>query len=329
MRIMLKVAILGLALCILVVIAIPQFYKTSNIKAYTSLVAYYPFEVDGHHPDTNYTQFLNDTRMIKQLGFDGVKMFNVEQYYNANILEKCLDRFKEMKLKVAVTFYLFDASTTPYNYTQDWFPDNKTKLNVFLDYMKEVCLTVKPYDHVTYYALHYPRHVSNFPDKITTSDYHWSVQELVNAIWDNDPYHPIYLMSEGIERFEVCPPLNMVHVSGIGIQPYPEIKDDYGVKGDHDIKWTMEYYEKRTDWKICIDEWGLRTYNLTEPDYALVSNENEKSELINDYLDYIATWDITWTYFGLHDHWMGDFGLLEDDNGMKLSGQTIMDRLKG
>ena len=38
---------------------------------------------------------------------------------------------------------------------------------------------------------------------------------------------------------------------------------------------------------------------------------------------YIFDWEIVWCYFGLHDHWESDWGIVNLDNSFKKGGEAM------
>lgn len=329
---MIKVAIGCLGLVLVTAIAIPFYLNNIGARQNIPLVAFYPFEnANGDHaPDSHWSNFTKDVRLIKDLHFEGLKLFNMHWFYNTSTLEKSLDYIESMKLKVVPTFVLFDVMSSPYNFSQNWFTLNQSKLDAYCDYVANCTLTTRNYD-VFYYAVHYPWNWSNtdfFVDIIHENEYKWCCQQIVDAIYQYDTRHEIYMISEGIERYDnIVPPLDLCRIQGFGLEVYPEVQDNYGDEGEHNIDWTFNLYQEQTELALIIDEYGVRTRSYTGETYGLASSEDQKCQMIQDFMHHIYCWDLPWTYFGLYDMWSGDFGLVNDDFTLKESGETMKDVL--
>ena len=89
----------------------------------------------------------------------------------------------------------------------------------------------------------------------------------------------------------------------------------------------MNFFKKRGN-KVYIDEWGIQTeagfgeYKGTVK-HGLASSEESKTKMIESFVDYIFDWEIIWCYFGLHDHWESDWGIVNLDDSLKRGGEAM------
>jgi len=280
------------------------------------LIAYYPYEVSGHNPSENYTQFLADLDLIKDLGFKGIKMHNVWNYWNANILIQAVDAIADRGLKFVCQLYYYESSE---------FPENTTRTDEFIAFVSDVASKLRSKDSLLWYALHYPWNWTEretYVNKVNTNEYRKELQRIIDAISANDSVHPIYMVSESIEYYGGTPPYNLTDIAGFGYQPYSDTVDD--IRKEEMILENYRYFKEK-GLNVYIDEWGVQT-GLFE--YGRATNETSKAEMIIEFVNYTQNWKIVWCYFGLYDLPTVDWGIANTDNSLKLSGEAMKEALK-
>jgi len=278
------------------------------------LIAYYPYEVNGHDPSKNFTQFLADLDLIKDLGFKGIKMYNVWNYWNDSILIQAVNAITAKGLKFICQFYYQKPNE---------FPENTNQTDDFITFVSDVASKLRSKDSLLGYALHYPWNwtESDYVDRLNTTEYREELQRIINAINASDSVHPIYMVSESIEYYGGTPPYNLTGIAGFGYQPYSHevnniqetiILENYG-------------YFKKKGLKVYIDEWGVQTGSL---EYGNATDEMSKAEMITEFVNYTQDWKIVWCYFGLYDLLTVDWGIANTDNSLKVSGDAMKEALK-
>jgi len=279
------------------------------------LIAYYPYEVSGHNPSENYTQFLADLDLIKDMGFKGIKMHDVWNYWNANILIQAVDNITAKGLEFICQFYYPKPNE---------FPENTTRTDEFIAFVSDVASKLRSKESLLWYALHYPwnwTEKETYVNKVNTTKYRGELQRIIDAIKSNDSVHPIYMVSESIEYYGGTPPYNLAGIAGFGYQPYSNEVND--------IQETMilenyRYFIKK-GLKVYIDEWGVQTGSFQ---FGKATNETSKAEMITQFVNYTQNWKIVWCYFGLYDLLTVDWGIANTDNSLKLSGEAMKEALK-
>lgn len=313
--------LLGVSLLILIVFVYSiQFFPfhvttTEKIESLNVdvFVVYYPYEVDGHNPKQNWNQFIADVNLIKSMGFKGVKLHNVWNFWNDSLIDDALDVFEAYNLSVILQLYYYEAQT---------FPQNDTQINAFTDYVCSLADIVKN-KSFEWYAFHYPFY---YPEKenyvannITHPKYKQALQWIINNIMAIDSNHPIYMVSESLEVYNASLPYDLEGISGFGIQPYSRKIND--IQSNY-VSNLCAFY-KSLGKNVYIDEWGVQTNPFVT--HGLASNEKYKIKMIEQMLNLIRNWNTTICYFGLHDlaRENADWGLCYNSNILKESGKAV------
>ena len=328
-----KLVIVALSISLLVIAAcviyVTWYAPRLRVRKHFPLVATYQFEVKGHVPHENYDQFLRDLDLIVDIGFKGVKLWNIEGYYDINLLDEITRDLKKRNLVFTLPFQVWRREEFPYNKTVLdglYAYDERTWERVgFIDFVGKVAAKLKTKDNMLWYAVHYPFDWSKWEEykkRFDDPGYKFELQRIINAINQNDGTHPIYMVLEFPPDFN--PPYDLNGIEGFGVQPYSLINDDIDKTR---INEHLNFLKKRGN-KVYIDEWGVQTeagfgeYKGTVK-HGWASNEESKAKMIEGFVDYILDWEIVWCYFGLHDHWESDWGIVDLDNSLKKGGEAM------
>jgi len=321
------------------------YYAAANIQISKAaigspapFVGLYPYSLNMS--PLNYTRFLEDLDTIVDLGFKGVKLGNVECFYDEGWLEQAMDDLAARNLSVIIPFrffdrtYKFNASQTPSMppeaYSISGFPNNAIQVQAFINFVNNVTNIVKNKPSLLQYSIYYPFDATNettkqqWAQKIQNWTYSKTLQSIItDGIMKNDTSHPICLVAEnwGEDTFSIYDklPYNITGFFMFGIQPYSATVDD--IDGTR-ITQFYNYFIARGK-PVYIDSWGFHT-NATLV-YGQASNEENKSRLVREFVNFTQNWKIIWCYFGLHDNLPSgiDFGLVDANNELKSSGEAM------
>lgn len=187
-------------------------------RRFSAYVVYYPYDVWNnvldHNPRSNWMEFLNDLELIKSMGFVGVKLHGVDNFYKDNILANTLIAVNASGLKLIIQLIFWP---------QEQFPSNQTKLDEFVSYVANVSRIAKAFGNVHHYAQYFPwdwSNVSSYKNVVTSPEYKSGLQRIVNAVREEDSRHSIYVISDMLERFGGYSPYDLDGISGVGFNPY-------------------------------------------------------------------------------------------------------------
>ena len=293
--------------------------------SFSAFVVYNPYVpgLEDHNPKEHWNQFLANLDLIKDLGFQGVKLHNVWYFWNDGILENATRAMHARNLSFIIQLQYFGS---------EQFPQNTTHTNAKLDAMKKIAEQLRDEDGFLWYALLYP-----FPASLTEKEsylknnmkdpmYKSEFQRIVNEIRSVDNNHPIYLVSDAIEYWadfynvSEAPPTDFENITGYGYMPYSRTEDN--------IQWNeivLKYYNLykskcSAGQNVYIDEWGVQTAN---PNSGKASSETMKCQMIEDFTNKLWNWDIVWCYYALHNRTDADWGLVYNNNTLQESGKYM------
>lgn len=312
-----------------------NYEALSNPAKFDVYCAVYPYSYNGMSP-LNTSDFEIQLDKVKEIGFKGVLLWNVECFYDENKLVWVMTKTKEKGLDVIVPFNYFNRT---YNFpftSEAWKQKgffNDAELNLYCEYVANVCKIVRSYINFKGYIVYFPYESDTsenywyWYDKIDDVDYYWRFMHVLDAIHQNDG-RPIYA---GVMLWSAYPldiyrklPKDLLYVQGFAFQPYNTIVDD--IQKDR-IKEFYDYF------KNCgnpqIGEFGYCISGIYE--HGKASSENRKAEMIKEFLDYlkILRHNGFVCYFGLTDFppENADFGLVNIDYSLKSSGNAIKEWL--
>ena len=328
-----KIYGIAIAICVIVVLATFAGIINESLKPsrgspnFSAFVVYNPYVVSGHNPKNNWTQFLADLDCIKDLGFKGVKLHSVRDFWWDGILENATRAMYARNLSVIIQLQYFGP---------EQFPQNTTHTDTKLNTMKKVAEQLKDEDGVLWYALLYPWYSKDrfnyIKNNMTDPMYKSELQRIINEIGSVDSNHPIYLVSDAIEYWAEnytvpgVPPTNFENITGYGYMPYSRIEDN--IQWNEILLKYYNFYESKCSagQDVYVDEWGVQTVKC---DSGKASSETMKCQMIRDFACGFWKWDIVWCYFALHDRIDADWGLVYDNNALKESGKTMKKLLAG
>lgn len=327
--------------------------KPSELESYCVNMAY---SSNNHcstikNNETAQEVLHNWTNLIKDMGFKGVGLAELECYYWDDYLTTYLDYLNESGLKVAVyimwrdftiNFTFGEPNAIPSDVwkPQD-FPDNSTKCEAWISFVDNITEITKNYDNIQFYLLFMPFrwwdwegkwYEANFSNQ---SGYKYWMQEVVNTIKANDD-KPVILVSDGIEieNSSLIPylPYGLKNIDGYGFTYYSRTPDDFCESKFNEM---VSLYQKNLkdylDGKgfLWLAEWGYQITN--EYGYGRCSSESRKAQLIHETLEAIMKYQIKYFgYFAIQDFpsEKADFGLAYYDFTLKPSGLLMKTILK-
>ena len=292
-------------------------------------VCYWPFNIldniknDGSLDSSreNYAKILEDLALIKELGFKGIKLFGIEQIEQKGFTQALFIDADRLELSIILAFR---------PWSPEEFPHNKTRVREWRNFIANVVTKVRDHRSLLWYSLHYPVH--NYTDLRKTFgimrsyEYRRALQELINTIRQNDPFHPVYLAVDGDPRWPF--PYHLGLVEGYGVMPYPWKTPQHF--DEERVETFLSLFHDR-GMKAYIDEWGVQTLGgypwwkrqYGEVQHGKAEDEETKAHIITEFYHYIRTQPIIWCYFALHDTGESDWGLAYSNNTLKESGKTL------
>jgi len=289
------------------------------------LVNYAPYWIPIAGARSNYSEIVADLDLISCLGFKGVKLWNIEGFYDNGLVDKIFSDLQKRDLVAILPLRVW---------TQEQFPENLTALEDFKFFVANISATLKTKTNLLWYTAHYPVDWSNITEtmeRFKTEAYRSKLQEIINIIWGNDPIHPIYMSLEFDPNWGA--PYNLVNIQGFGVEPWT-----YEEPGQ--VQWDkarayLDYFKLR-GYNVYIDEWGVQTIGgypawvvqNDEVKHGESTSEQNKAQMIKDFVGGIRDLDIVWSYFALHDTWESDWGLVENNNTLKGSGKAMKEVLQ-
>lgn len=306
-----KILFVSIFFTILIIVSVFLCYilLTKKDTSFHSLISIYPTAVTGHDPEKNNEQFLADLALVKELGFEGVRLHFAD--YTDYGYERVADDLNNFGLKFTIAI--------EYNITE-----SNVTFNEILDYFRNVPKQLVNKPNLLWYAIEYTYDWQKPYIQIEEQKFRNQTQTMINMVHDTDPNHKIFLISDSIEAV-VTPPTDFDNVDGFGIMPYSK----QGLIDQLDIermKWIGRYFVIGKE--VYIAEWGVQTLENSpnaKYQYGLASNESMKVKMIQEFCDYFDDLDIYLTYFGLHDYDFenSDWGIVYNDNSLKPSGEIF------
>jgi hypothetical protein len=322
--------------CLVLTVSLNGIYNQallSKPKQFELYCAVYPYSYNNM-TSLNETDFQIQIQRVKEIGFDGVLLWNVECFYDEGKLGWVMDLCKNQNLTVIIAFDYFNRT---YNFPFPKETWNKTgffndaELNLFCDYLTNVSTIVRGYINFKGYIVYFPYDSVNayqfWFDRCATIDYKWRYERLCSAIRKADG-HPIWA---GVMLWNAYPidiynrlPKDLVYARGFAFQPYNTVDDD--IQKDK-IKELYDYFKA---YDPQIGEFG---YRLVGPfEHGRASSEQRKAEMIKEFLDYVKLLNHKGfvCYFGLTDFPPedADYGIIYEDYSLKPSGTAFKEWIK-
>lgn len=264
----------------------------------------------------NMTHINADLDLVKEMGFYGIKLFNIEPIHwegpgPGRVMLACEDRGLRVTIALRV-------------WRQEQFPENKTAIGQFKDFLSEAIPLVRNSSALVAYIVHYPVNYTDiwaYGQKwFHTTEYKRSLEEIIGHLYSLDPSHPIWMSLEFDPEFNA--PLDLCDVEAYGIQPYswhtPSCYDK------HKTRKYLQYFEQR-GLQHFIDEYGVQTNNASLSGYAY--NETVKARVVKAFIYDVFGKGYTSAYFALFDTSQADWGLAFDNRTLKESGLQVKDIL--
>ena len=306
--------VLGAVLSIVILFSSARFSEFGSYdgvaRARFRLVAYAPYEAYA----STIQKMKVDLELVKDMGFDGVKLWNIPPLLKDGNLPTLLDLGRQLGVKFNLPLMVEK---------EDYFPDDAGSIAGFKAYLSELAKVVRLRDNVLWYGLWYPITWSKGDlwnqQNVARPEYRQALQEFISILKENDPRHEVRVFADGdpwLFRF----PKNFSNLDGYGVQPYSHITDSID---EERIKSQISYFLD-TQKTIYIDEWGLHT--TPSPNYGLCSDGENKARVLLDFISFVEAEGLTWTYFMLLDSnlYSIDWGIVNGNRSLRSSGQILI-----
>ena len=248
-------------------------------------VAYTPIESSS---DPSLSQISRDLDSVKEMGFDGLKLWNTNQLYERGWLAYVL--------KTAGSYGLIVNVVYQFNNTTDTFPPTRAAIDRMKVAIGEIASVTRPSNAVAWNNLFAPFDWSMAAEQrqavVTSSEYRDALEELLAAIASSDHAHQVRVSFDGDPRIGF--PF-LKGAQGYGIMPYTLTPDSIDTSR---IQAYAEYFSP-TGKPVYIDEWGLQTTNLLP--HGRASSDQEKGRLVVEFARFAESLGLDWTYFMLTD----------------------------
>lgn len=275
------------------------------------LVAYTPMEsMQAASPALIHQDLL----LVKQLGFDGVKLWDTTTLYEKGWLDEVLTEAERLDLKVNVVFQ--------FENNQDSFPPSLHAREVMNRTAIGIGSITFTHQAVVWNSLFAPFDWNmSEPARqkiVQSSSYQSALEESLRMIKAADHVH------EARISLDFDPSIGfplLRNADGYGIMPYDLRQDKF------DPQRVLQFigYFASDKKPVYIDEWGLHTTHTLS--HGVASNENAKAKLLLDFAKFGEEMDLDWTYFMLVDRVSSipfengaDWGLVNMDRSPRQSG---------
>ncbi len=278
------------------------------------LVAYTPTE-SSQNP--TLAQIFTDLESVRQLGFDGVKLWNTNELYQRGWLAEVLSKAESLSLRVNVVYQ--------FNQTNDVFPPSESATDAMKVTIGRIASVTQSSHAVVWNSLFAPfdwnMTETNRQAIVRSQNYQNTLEELLATIAESDPAHQVRVSFDGDPRIGF--PF-LKNARGYGIMPYSLSLDDI------DIARTRAFvaYFAPDGKPVYIDEWGLHTTDHLR--HGRVSNEEQKARRLVEFARFTEASHLDWTYFMLIDRVQSisfergvDWGLLNLDRTPRRSGSAL------
>jgi len=273
------------------------------------LVAYAPYESGA----STIEQMKADLKLARDMGFEGVKLWDNPSLLRDGNLAELLDVGRELGLKFNLPLMIENCND---------FPDDNESITRFGTYLIELARAVSKKDNILWYGLWYPIAWSEGNSwnqrNVARPEYQQKLQEFIDILEENDPGHEIRLFADA-DPWLFGFPKDFTNVDGYGVQPYSHIEDSVDRKR---IESHVSYFLD-TGKTVYIDEWGLHTSR--SPNYGLCAKEENKARVLTDFISFVEGEGLTWTYFMLFDSHLypTDWGIVNGDRSLRPSGREL------
>lgn len=289
------------------------------------LVNYAPYWIPIEGARKNYSEIVDDLNLVSYLGFKGVKLWNIEGFHDNGIVDKIFSDLQERGLVAVLPFRVW---------RQEQFPENQSAIDEFKAFVANVSIKLKTKTNLLWYTVHYPvdwNNITGTMERFKTEAYRSKLQEIINTIWNNDPVHPIYMSLEFDPNWGA--PYNLMNIQGFGVEPWTY--EEAGKVQWDKVRAYIDYFRLRGE-NVYIDEWGVQTVGgypswvaeHGEVRHGKAMSEQNKAQMVKDFVEGVRSLDIVWSYFALHDTNESDWGLANNNNMPKESGKAMKEMLQ-
>lgn len=331
---------LGVVLSLLIFATVLQYainndllYLPSAKAEFKLYCCVYPYGYNNMTP-LNETDFVLQLEKVKEIGFDGINLWNIECFYDESKVDFLMEKTKELGLDVLISLNYFNRSysfpfpSQAYSSYRGFFDD--AELELYCEFVTNVSHIVKNYSNFKGFLVYFPFGCNTQEEydfwfsQISTSDYQLRYIRILEAI-RKECGHPFYpsTMIWSDYPMDICQKLPKSFpywYEGFAFQPYNIAIDDIEA---WKIKNFYNYFKNYG--KPHIAEFGYCTYGIYS--HGKAQTEQRKAEMLIEFLEYMKKLrhDGFVCYFGLTDFppENADFGLVYANYTLKPSGNAI------
>ena len=214
-----------------------------------------------------------DLRLIKWIGFNCVKLWNVESMYLKGKLEQVLEVFDEDKMPFYTPIMICNTEGKTNWPEGDWPHGSEKK---FVEVTKEVIESCADHSTCIFHALWIPWGSQRALDKV----YIETVKRVIRVFREADPNRPLAIWGGAVPPA----PYDWPDTTFYGLQPYSLKKNQID---EERINEAIEACKGTKYYPPWLDEYGFRTF-ATEPKsiHGLCDNELRKAEAIEKFVNY-------------------------------------------
>jgi hypothetical protein len=177
--------------------------------------AVYPYSSWNGMAPLNQAEFRQHVGIIKEVGFKGVLLWNLECFYDENLLDWSMELCRNESLEVLIPIQYFNRSENfpfpTFTWAREGFMTSDTELNVFADYLGNVSEIVRNHTNFRGYIFYYPFNSSNlsyWEKQIVKPEYAQRLRFLISSLKDDSPLWlsvELWKGNKSIEVYEKLP----------------------------------------------------------------------------------------------------------------------------
>jgi len=262
-----------------------------------------------------------DLRIIKWLGFNCVKLWNVESMLLRGHLEQVLEVFDEEKMPFYTPIMIANTEGKTVWPEGDWPLGSEYK---FREVARKTVKTCAEHSTCIFHALWIPWGGQRALDDV----YFNTVKRILPDFREADPTRRLAVWGGAVPPA----PYDWSDVSYYGLQPYSLKKNEIDEERIDEAVGACKGTKYYPPW---LDEYGFRTFSTFRHGiHGLCDNEIKKAEAIEKFVEYMNTKhpDVGWVYFMWKDRYPlyaeGDWGLIEWNGILRESGRAFKRALR-
>lgn len=125
-----------------------HYYRAFTDSKYDLFCAVYPYSYNNM-ANLSQSLFVQHIRIVREMGFKGVKLWNVECFYDEGTLSWSLDVIQNESLQVIIPLQYFNSACSFRFPSSVWerkgFMENDEEFSLFCEYVKNVSEIARSY----------------------------------------------------------------------------------------------------------------------------------------------------------------------------------------